>query len=147
MFSRSQSVSYMSEFVVKMQRIKHDPVLTTGYQTNWDAHSLSGTRTDWWYLTGDVERITVVTHWSCNWVLLLGVYFFIMQLSEFAVQCLHPEQGWSREVDIYDIPWKCYERSNSEFYLSISNRLVFNQRLQLFVQSPQPYLLIFAWRN
>ena len=41
----------------------------------------------------------------------------------------------------------CYERSFSEFYLSIWNQLVFNQRLQLFVQSPQQYLLIFAWRN
>ena len=45
------------------------------------------------------------------------------------------------------IPWICCERSFSEFYLSIWNQLVFNQRLQLFVQSPQPYLLIFAWRN
>ena len=45
------------------------------------------------------------------------------------------------------IPWLCYERSFSEFYLSIWNQLVFNQMLQLFVQSPQPYLLIFAWRN
>ena len=45
------------------------------------------------------------------------------------------------------IPWICYERSFSELYLSIWNQLVFNQRLQLFVQSPQPYLLIFAWRN
>ena len=45
------------------------------------------------------------------------------------------------------IPWIYYERSFSEFYLSIWNQLVFNQRLQLFVQSPQPYLLIFAWRN
>ena len=46
-----------------------------------------------------------------------------------------------------NIPWICYERSYSEFYLSIWNQLVFNQRLQMFVQSPQPYLLIFAWRN
>ena len=45
------------------------------------------------------------------------------------------------------IPWICYERSFSEFYLSIWNQLVFNQRLQSFVQSPQPYLLFFAWRN
>ena len=45
------------------------------------------------------------------------------------------------------IPWICYERSFCEFYLFIWNQLVFNQRLQLFVQSPQPYLLIFAWRN
>ena len=45
------------------------------------------------------------------------------------------------------IPWICYERSFSEFYLSIWNQLVVNQRLKLFVQSPQPYLLIFAWRN
>ena len=45
------------------------------------------------------------------------------------------------------IPWICYEKSFSEFYLSIWNQLVFNQRLQLFVQSPQLYLLIFAWRN
>ena len=45
------------------------------------------------------------------------------------------------------IQWICYERSFSEFYLSIRNQLVFNQRLQLFVQSSQPYLLIFAWRN
>ena len=45
------------------------------------------------------------------------------------------------------IPWICYERSFSEFYLSIWNQLVFNQRLQLFVQSPQSYSLIIAWRN
>ena len=45
------------------------------------------------------------------------------------------------------IPWICYERSFSEFYLFIWNQLVFNQRLQLFVQSLQPYLLIFARRN
>ena len=45
------------------------------------------------------------------------------------------------------IPWICHERSFSEFYLFIWNQLVFNQRLRLFVQSPQPYLLIFAWRN
>ena len=37
------------------------------------------------------------------------------------------------------IPWICYERSFSEFYLFIWNQLVFNQRLQLFVQSPQSY--------
>ena len=42
------------------------------------------------------------------------------------------------------IPWICYERSFSEFYLSIWNQLVFNKRFQLFVQSLQPYLLIFA---
>ena len=40
------------------------------------------------------------------------------------------------------IPWICYERSFSEIYLSIWNQLVFNQRLQLFVQSPQPYKFI-----
>ena len=34
-----------------------------------------------------------------------------------------------------NIPWICYERSYSEFYLFIWNQLVFNQRLQLFVQS------------
>ena len=32
----------------------------------------------------------------------------------------------------------------NEFYISL---LVFSQRLQLFVQSPQPYLLIFDWGN
>ena len=46
-----------------------------------------------------------------------------------------------------NMPWICYERSFSELYLFIWNQLVLNQRLQLFVQSPQPYLLIFAWRN
>ena len=35
------------------------------------------------------------------------------------------------------IPWICYEKSFNEFYFSIWNPLVFNQRLQLFVQSPQ----------
>ena len=45
------------------------------------------------------------------------------------------------------ILWICCERSFSEFYLFIWNRLVFNQGIQLFVQSPQPSLLIFAWRN
>ena len=39
-------------------------------------------------------------------------------------------------------PLVCYERSFSEFFLSIRNQLVFNQRLQLFVQSPQPF---FNW--
>ena len=48
---------------------------------------------------------------------------------------------------MFPMPWICYERSFSEFYLSIWNQLIFNQRLQLFVQSPQPYLLVFAWRN
>ena len=51
--------------------------------------------------------------------------------------------GW----DKITIPWICYERSFSEFYLSIWNQLVFNQRLQLFVQSPQPYLLIFCLKK
>ena len=36
------------------------------------------------------------------------------------------------------IPWICYERSFSEFYPCRWNQLVFNSRLQLFVQSPQP---------
>ena len=47
----------------------------------------------------------------------------------------------------YFIPWICYEKRFSEFYLSVWNQVVFDQRLQLFVQSPQPYLLILAWRN
>ena len=38
------------------------------------------------------------------------------------------------------ILWICYERSFSKFYLSIWNQPVFNQRLQLFVQSLQPGL-------
>ena len=56
---------------------------------------------------------------------------------------------WTRYVLQYadTIPWICYERSFSELYLFIWNQLVFNQRLQLFVQSRQPYLLIFAWIN
>ena len=45
------------------------------------------------------------------------------------------------------IPWICYERNFNEFYLSIWNQLISDQRIWLFVQSPQPYLLIFAWRN
>ena len=53
---------------------------------------------------------------------------------------------WNKILSSH-IPWICYERRFSEFYLSIWNQLVFIQRLQLFVQSPQPYLLIFAWRN
>ena len=51
---------------------------------------------------------------------------------------------WRRHVAM---PWVCYERSFNEFYLSIRSQLIFYQRLQLFVQSPHPYLLIFAWRN
>ena len=47
----------------------------------------------------------------------------------------------------YFIPWICYERNFSEFYLSIWNQLVFNERLQLFVQLRQPYLLVYAWRK
>ena len=65
------------------------------------------------------------------------------------LQLLSPmvnQLGWGTIVR-YGIPWICYERSFSEFYLSIWNQLGFNQRLQLFVQSPQPYLLVFAWRN
>ena len=50
-------------------------------------------------------------------------------------------------IELSLIPWICYKRCFSEFCLSIWNQLFFNQRLQLFVQSPQPYLLIFAWRN
>ena len=42
-----------------------------------------------------------------------------------------------------DIPRTCYERSLSELYLYIWDQLVLNQRLQLFVQSLQSYLLIF----
>ena len=53
-------------------------------------------------------------------------------------------QSWAC---LRDIPWICYERNFSEFYLSIWNQLIFNQRLQLFVQSPQPYLLVFVWRK
>ena len=41
----------------------------------------------------------------------------------------------------------CYERFFNEFYPSIWNQLVFNHRLQLFVQSPQPYLLIFCLKK
>ena len=48
---------------------------------------------------------------------------------------------------ILHIPWICHERKFNEFYLFIWTQLVFNQRLQLFVQSPQPYLLIFAWKS
>ena len=53
----------------------------------------------------------------------------------------------TRLYTCWSIPWICYERSFNEFYLSIWNQLVVNQRLQLFVQPPQPCLLIFAWRN
>ena len=50
--------------------------------------------------------------------------------------------SWQLVVKRYiSIQWICYERSFSEFYLSIWNQLVVNQRLQLFVQSPQ-YLII-----
>ena len=54
------------------------------------------------------------------------------------LDCMKAKPPWLSET----IPWICYERSFSEFYLSIWIQLVFNQRLQLFVQSPQPYLLI-----
>ena len=50
-------------------------------------------------------------------------------------------------LNLTNIPWICFERSFSEFYLSIWNQLGFNQRLQLFVQSSQPYLLFFGGRN
>ena len=53
-----------------------------------------------------------------------------------------PTTHWSLVTHVCVIPWICYKRSFSEFYLSIWNQLVFNQRLQLFVQSLQPYLLI-----
>ena len=36
-------------------------------------------------------------------------------------------------IPVIIIPWICYERSFSEFYLSIWKQMVFNQRLQLFV--------------
>ena len=42
------------------------------------------------------------------------------------------------------IPWICYERIFNEFYISIWNQLIFNQRLQLFVQSPQPCLWVLS---
>ena len=47
----------------------------------------------------------------------------------------------------HPISWICYERSFSEFYLSTWTQLVFNQRLQLFVQSRQPYSLIFCLKK
>ena len=53
------------------------------------------------------------------------------------------DENWIKNVS-FSIPWICYERSFNEFYLSIWNQLVFNQRLQLFVQSLQPYLLILT---
>ena len=48
----------------------------------------------------------------------------------------HPNSlsGDVEMLPVKSIPWICYERSFSEFYLSIWNQLVFNQRLQLFVQ-------------
>ena len=42
----------------------------------------------------------------------------------------------------YTVPWICYERSFNELYLSILNQLDFNQKLQLFVQSLQPFFMI-----
>ena len=42
-----------------------------------------------------------------------------------------------------DLLWERFQW----IYLSTWNQLVFNQRLQLFVESPQPYSLIFAWRK
>ena len=52
--------------------------------------------------------------------------------------------GSKNDVCLNVIPWICYEGSFSEFYLSIWNQLVFNQRLQLFVQTPPPYSLIHS---
>ena len=64
---------------------------------------------------------------------------FVNLGSNYGTGQFHPwdDQPWI-------IPWICYERSFNEFCLSIWNQLVFNQRLQLFVQSPQPYLLILV---
>ena len=56
-------------------------------------------------------------------------------------------KGQPRIATNFRIPWICYERNFSEFYLSIWNQLVFNQRLQLFVQLRQPYLFVYAWRK
>ena len=72
----------------------------------------------------------------------LGSHFFISDCIPFDNCDIR-----SGHKTMSHIPWICYERSFSEFYLSIWNQLVFNQRHRLFVQSPQPYLLIFAWRN
>ena len=44
------------------------------------------------------------------------------------------QAGWEPVLQLL-IPWICYERSFSEFYHSTWTQLVFNQRLQLFVQS------------
>ena len=73
----------------------------------------------------------------CYKVVHCGIFFW----------CIVGFVGWVYWHSATVIPWICYERSFSEFYLSIWNQLVFNQRLQLFVQSTQPYLLIFALRN
>ena len=86
------------------------------------------------------------------------MYLFPKVCSRVCVACipsamLHGSKLWDltpldleRLHYIDHIPWICYERSFSAFYLYMKP-IIFSQRLQLFVQSPQPYLLIFAWRN
>ena len=97
-----------------------------------------------------IRDITFSNFDSCDWPSNLK----LDSNRQFFRPCDH-EIWWmtsksNRALLLYYVklmPWICYERSFSEFYLSIWNQLVFNQRLQLFVQSLQPYLLTFAWRN
>ena len=60
---------------------------------------------------------------------------------------LSPCSSSTKDGYKFAMPWIRYGRRFSEFYLSIWNQLVFNQRLQLFVHAPQLYLLIFGWIN
>ena len=78
---------------------------------------------------------TVEFRWSDTPQILCNVILIICS-------CVTRYWTTSKTVSTKCIPWICYERSFSEFYLSIWNQLVFNQRLQLFVQSPQAYLYL-----
>ena len=95
------------------------------------------------------HNLTLLEFYFLNIIYILIYINFILSIffqhSNILTRASHHWRLASNIVLV--IPWICYKRSFSEFYLSIWNQLVFNQRLQLFVQSPQPYLWFFAWRN
>ena len=72
-------------------------------------------------------------------------YLHYMGLPYFDCTAANMLYGWRVKYIKYSIiiSWICYERSFIEFFLSIWNQLIFNQRLQLFVQSPQPDSFLF----
>ena len=105
-------------------------------------------------LKGDMNMLILYNPAVVETRIFIENYVSVMDADAFVIQGarLSPAMVltvWNKSPMRKDIPipWICYERSFNEFCLFIWNPLVLNQRLQLFVQSTQPYLLIFAWKK